>query len=787
VISTGVVGEVSVALGASIAVFVTLQIVELGWVEALTIAIAIAGFVVGLAQTARLRTQNQRTTAALDALTGPVQGARRVVAQTPVLPRPRPSVRLSAELREHRCVLFAGSELAVLGGMPHPARIISALLPKTSLAPAVVDELRRQLGLGDTDLVSDILGSEVPSGLLATLIQEVSAGLQPDLSPGIFRELRRLPFAGVITDMWYDLPEQLFDARDPIVLSAGDIDRGPGLLRDARFFVAHVNGVLSHPDAIRLPSTGSGRVSDDLEFDSFLKSVLRTQTVLFLGATDQAILDITDTLGGGRGPGHVALLPWKPDLGLRMQRLAGRGVEALPLDPEQQEQQLEEFLRSLSRSTMVRRDEIRRRAPHAQQLRLRNIGPFEEVTIPLHEHATVLLGDNASGKSSILRALALALGGEDAATDKASGNLLRAGTRTGEIELTLDGEQYKASLQQGKRGVVVRAPTSPVSAGIWLGLGFPPLRGVAQRSLQGPAPEPDGDPSAEDVLALATNALDERLSDVEQWVLNLALRAEGRSNAARVARKTLDRFFDVVAAMNPGVAFSFAHIDRENWRVIINTDDGLLSVDQLSRGMTAVLGWVGVLVQRLSQVNELGDLDSSGALLLLDEVDLHLHPAWQRRIVPLIREQFPAVQVILSTHSPLVVGSLTDGSLIHLQRAAGTIRADIVTEDFAGWRADQILTSTAFDLATTRDPETEAALKRYSDLLATRGSDTSVDELGGWLRQRLPLPMESATSREAADHVRAALDERLAALPAHQRELLANEAERYLQKLRAGE
>jgi hypothetical protein len=784
--STGVVVEVFTALSASLVILAALRVIEFGWVEALTVAVAVAGFVVGLVQTARLRAQNQRTNAALEALTGPVQGVRRTPVRTPVLPSPRPTARLTAELREHQCVLFVGAELAVLGGMPHPARIISALLPQTRLAPVVVEELQRQLGLGDTDLVSDVLASEVSPGRLTALIRDVSAGLQPDFSSSVFHELRRLPFAGVITDMWYDLPEQLFDARDPIVVSAGNVDRGPGLLRDERFFVAHINGSLSHPDAIRLPRTGFTEISEDLEFDSFVRSVLRTHTVLFLGAPEQTILRITDA-SASRGPGHIALLPWEPDLGVRSQRLAGRGVEILTLDPERQEAQLEEFVRALSRSTVVRREGIRRRAPSAQQLRLRNIGPFEEVTLPLHPHATVLLGDNASGKSSILRALALALSGEDGATDAAAGNLLRAGTRSGEVELTFDGERYEASLQRGKRGVSVRAPTSPVSAGVWLGLGFPPLRGVAQRSLQGPGPEPDGDPSAEDVLPLATNALDERLSDVEQWILNLALRAEGRSDAARLAANTLDRFFEVVAAMNPGVAFSFAHIDRESWRVMINTDDGLLSVDQLSRGMTAVLGWVGVLVQRLVQVNEAGDLDRTGALLLVDEVDLHLHPAWQRRIVPLIREQFPAVQLVLSTHSPLVVGSLTDGCLIHLHRAAGTVHANVVTEDFAGWRADQILTSTAFDLTTTRDRETEAALQQYADLLAARGSEASVEELGSWLRERLPLPMESAISREAADYVRAALDDRLAALPAHRRQLLADEAERYLQKLRARE
>ena len=51
-------------------------------------------------------------------------------------------------------------------------------------------------------------------------------------------------------------------------------------------------------------------------------------------------------------------------------------------------------------------------------------------------------------------------------------------------------------------------------------------------------------------------------------------------------------------------------------------------------------------------------------LLLLDEIDVHLHPAWQRKILPMVQSLFPNAQVIVSTHSPFVVGSV-DGAWVH--------------------------------------------------------------------------------------------------------------------------
>lgn len=100
--------------------------------------------------------------------------------------------------------------------------------------------------------------------------------------------------------------------------------------------------------------------------------------------------------------------------------------------------------------------------------------------------------------------------------------------------------------------------------------------------------------------------------------------------------------------------------DEESPRLIINQGGIELDVDQLSDGERGVLALVLDLARRLSQANlSLNDPLSEGhAVVLIDEIDLHLHPKWQRQIVHKLTETFPRCQFIATTHSPQVIGEV---------------------------------------------------------------------------------------------------------------------------------
>lgn len=105
--------------------------------------------------------------------------------------------------------------------------------------------------------------------------------------------------------------------------------------------------------------------------------------------------------------------------------------------------------------------------------------------------------------------------------------------------------------------------------------------------------------------------------------------------------------------------------------------------------------------------------------MLIDEIDLHLHPSWQRKLLKSLSEIFVNTQFIATAHSPLLVQAAGDveANVVLLRREGD--QAVVVTdvEDVRGWRLDQILTSELFGLETARSPATERKLARRAELL----------------------------------------------------------------------
>ena len=101
--------------------------------------------------------------------------------------------------------------------------------------------------------------------------------------------------------------------------------------------------------------------------------------------------------------------------------------------------------------------------------------------------------------------------------------------------------------------------------------------------------------------------------------------------------------------------------------------DVRISIDGISQhfnaipdGVRSIVSWVGDLIMRLNRIQWNDDVDifDRNFILFLDEIEVHLHPAWQRKILPVVQKLFKNAQIFISTHSPFVVGSV-DGAWVH--------------------------------------------------------------------------------------------------------------------------
>jgi predicted ATPase len=139
----------------------------------------------------------------------------------------------------------------------------------------------------------------------------------------------------------------------------------------------------------------------------------------------------------------------------------------------------------------------------------------------------------------------------------------------------------------------------------------------------------------------------------------------------------------------------------------------LVPFSAMSDGYRAYIGWISDLLYHLVMTcpPHLNLLDMRG-VVLVDEVDLHLHPAWQREVVSMLSAALPKMQFILSTHSPIVTGALSHSNIFVMEQTAdGSSTVQQFEERVFGINAEQVLLSSYFNLQTTRTPRFEEQLR----------------------------------------------------------------------------
>ena len=138
----------------------------------------------------------------------------------------------------------------------------------------------------------------------------------------------------------------------------------------------------------------------------------------------------------------------------------------------------------------------------------------------------------------------------------------------------------------------------------------------------------------------------------------------------------------------------------------------------LSDGYQATLSWIADLLgYALLEMDEDADPREMQGIVLLDEIDLHLHPTWQRRIVPLLREVFPRLQFIVNTHSPLVLAGFEREEIILLKLQDGQVVQDPAPIEPGVLTASEIL-SNFFDVQRAGRPDLVQKERRYLELRA---------------------------------------------------------------------
>jgi predicted ATP-binding protein involved in virulence len=355
-------------------------------------------------------------------------------------------------------------------------------------------------------------------------------------------------------------------------------------------------------------------------------------------------------------------------------------------------------------------DEVMRRLPlrrvsfllHLDSLSLTDFRGFESATIPFGGPLTVLLGNNGAGKSTVLDGIAVALSPYVRAFVPASLKLrplheldVRVGADRAAVEAKF--HAFAAATQNASR---VEKTTLGTSAPVPV---FEPPAAWTALSRQGrPGPLDVHYPTNRAVLDIPV-----RIRDKHVFVPHAAL--DGALSGANTA--TFRHFFEwfreredlenesaarhgenrhdvqlaavrraVVSAL-PG--FSNLRVRRSPLRMTVQKGTLELRVDQLSDGEKCFLALIGDLARRLAIANPWHeDALKASAIVLIDEIELHMHPEWQRTVTGILRGTFPNCQFIVTTHSPQVLAEVPNESIVRLDgfmsysKHAGTFQRD---------------------------------------------------------------------------------------------------------------
>ncbi|WP_410007058.1 AAA family ATPase [Aequorivita nionensis] len=185
---------------------------------------------------------------------------------------------------------------------------------------------------------------------------------------------------------------------------------------------------------------------------------------------------------------------------------------------------------------------------------------------------------------------------------------------------------------------------------------------------------------------------------------------------------------------------SDTNLSIKNGEIVLGASETLFS--ELSDGYKSTITLAIDIMMKLSDAQS--DMDKMSGIVLIDELGNQLHPRWQMRIVGQLREVFPNINFIISTHHPLCLRGAERKEILLLRNLDDKVVTNTELPDPSSLRVDQILASEFFGLSSLVDPEIEAKFNRYYQLLAknddiTQIERSEVNQLKDFLRNKKQL------------------------------------------------
>ena len=389
-------------------------------------------------------------------------------------------------------------------------------------------------------------------------------------------------------------------------------------------------------------------------------------------------------------------------------------------------------------------------------LKIENVGPFDEIEFDFDPQVNIFTGPNNSGKSSAL----WVLGDITVYPFMFPGKLLRDG-EPAKFQIRLMGGS--PSEFEGELPCLISLYDEPRNtAAYWTKersneyvavmkmLGYskfiPALRRSTDFRSEGPTSahkdpdERETRPPAADIHRVAGRTrtkpqekqdpeLKKRLTLVsdnaslvsDEAIIEKIIELDYRSYLKRRPefRDLIVKIGEVASEITDGFPIEFIGVneDTDGFFPEFRTIDGAVPLNTMSQGTQSIIQWLAHLLIGYAEYYEFPEhLEKMPGILIIDEIDAHLHPSWQQRVIPALTRNFPNLQIFCSTHSPLMLGGLKEGQVQLLRRDEnGKVTVTRNEVEIVGWTSDEILRN-FLGVHDPTDLETVGHLERLQHL-----------------------------------------------------------------------
>lgn len=329
-------------------------------------------------------------------------------------------------------------------------------------------------------------------------------------------------------------------------------------------------------------------------------------------------------------------------------------------------------------------------------LELQDLYFFDDFSWDFQPQMNVLLGKNGYGKSHLLRLLVYLVQKEEAISD----NFFKQNVRKSlaKLELSLDAENKIIS-----RGVSVFEKTP----------GKLPVLAITALRYVDKAKTNIGVPNVEKADLKFHGAYyflhqESMEGMIQNFLYQLCITYLDKGKTFDLPIFNL--IHKVIGELTDN-SFVFHKIDpigtgRFRIEVITEGNEAPLPLQQASQGTLSILAIFGLIYEYLKaifpDISE-KELLYQPAIVFIDELDAHLHPAWQQKIIRLLRENFPNIQFFVTAHSPLVIAGCREGEVAVLRKGEKGFRVEVSEQDFIGIEAKELYEK-VFDIDENDEP-----------------------------------------------------------------------------------